>query len=213
MKKILIIGAGGHAKVLIDALLVSGHKIEGILDQDKKLHGKSVLGIKVLGGDELLEKKYPKDQTILVNGVGSISDTEVRQKIFSNFKKKGFEFMTVIHPSSVIAKSAKLGEGVQVLALSFIGADSTIGANVIVNTKVSIDHDCDIAAHVHLAPGVTLSGLVEIGEAAHIGTGASVIQAVTIGKHSLVAAGAVVVSDVANKKQVAGVPAKKFKKG
>lgn len=206
-KTVLILGAGGHAKVLIEALLRNGTAVAGILDRDPAMKGSSIMTIPVLGNDDALAGCDPRE-VLLVNGMGSIALPLGRQKLYERIKERGFHFTSVIHPFAVVASDASMGEGVQLMAGCVIQPGCTIGANCIVNTRASVDHDCKIGDHVHVAPGVTLSGEVQVGEGVHIGTGATVIQGVTIGKSSLIAAGAVVVHHVREYSTVMGVPAK-----
>lgn len=204
---VLILGAGGHAKVLVEALLADGAHIAGILDADPARVGDTVLGVPVIGVDGLAGE-YPVETVRLVNGVGSIGVPNLRRAIFDRFSGRGFAFATVVHPSAVVASDAELGEGAQVMAGAVLQPGCRIGRNVIVNTRVSVDHDCTIGDHTHLAPGVTLSGGVTVEAGCHVGTGAVVIQGVTIGAGSVVGAGAVVTKDVAAGVTVVGVPAK-----
>lgn len=192
---VVIIGAGGHARVLLDALQLSACKILGFIDPAFAKGAQGPGGLPVLGGDEVL-KELATSEVQLVNGLGSIGPTASRSAVYRRGKEAGFAFAQVVHPSAVVSGSAMLGEGVQVMAGCIIQTGANIGANSIVNTRASIDHDCEIGETVHIAPGVTLSGSVRIGDRAHIGPGAVVIQGITIGADSLVAAGAVVYRDV-----------------
>ncbi|MBS4069005.1 MAG: acetyltransferase [Sulfurimonas sp.] len=203
---VILIGAGGHAKVLIDTLLTLSAVIEGIVDADPLLVGTRVLGVPVLGGDELVNAFAPAD-CVLVNAIGSVGSTLLRADLFYRFRSLGYHFLTIIHPSATISSDAIVDEGSQVMAGAIIQPGSCIGMNSIVNTKVSIDHDCIIGANVHLAPGVTLSGGVRIGNGVHVGTGAIVIQGVEIGRNSVIGAGSVVLRDVPDEVTVYGVPA------
>jgi sugar O-acyltransferase (sialic acid O-acetyltransferase NeuD family) len=208
---VLIIGGGGHTKVLIEALKLRSTTILGILDADPSKCGTDVSGIRVLGDDNTLSS-YSPDTLQLVNGIGSVHVPKIRMTIFEKFKAKGFTFATVIHPSAVVASDVVIDEGAQIMAGAVIQPGCTIGSNAIVNTNVSVDHDCLIGCHVHLSPGVTLSGGVRVGDAVHLGSGATVIQGVIIGKNSLVGAGAVVVNDIPNEVEVKGIPAKQVVK-
>ena len=207
---VIIIGAGGHSKVLIDALQLSCHKIIGIVDTDPDKKGTSILGIPVIGDDEIV-CSYSPETIQLVNGIGSTALPLLRQSIFETFRKKGYMFASVIHPSAVIASCVEIAEGVQIMAGAVIQPGCFVGLNTIINTRASVDHDCSIGEHVHLSPGVTLSGNVGIGDGSHIGTGATVIQGIGIGSGCLVAAGAVVVSNINDNATVYGVPAKEAK--
>lgn len=204
---VLIVGGGGHAKVLIEALRLRSSEILGILDADPAKTDHRILGISVIGGDEKLSG-YSPDSVLLVNALGSVDLPKARKALFERFKEQGFHFATVVHPAATLASDIVIGEGAQIMAGAVIQPSCKIGVNTIVNTSASVDHDCVIDGHVHLAPGVTLSGDVRIGDSVHIGTGATVIQGVTIGRNSIVGAGAVVVHDVADGSIVVGVPAK-----
>lgn len=206
---VIILGAGGHAKVLIDALLSASAVIAGIVAPDLTLAGTNILGVPVLGGDDVVNE-YPPSEIQLVNGLGSVGLPVNRQQLFEKFKGMGYKFATVIHPSAVIASGVILGEGAQVMAGVVIQPGSHIGINSIINTRASVDHDCTIGDHVHIAPGVTMSGGVTVGTCSHIGTGATVIQGLSIGNGCLVAAGAVVTKYIADGTMVRGVPAREF---
>jgi len=203
-KPIILLGAGGHAKVLLDALLKMNKKVIGIVDKQTT---KTLLNLPILGTDEKIEQFAP-NSVQLVNGIGSIANTEKRTQIYNKFIKQGYKFANVIHPSVILANEIRLGQGIQIMAGAVIQVGSDIGDNSIINTQASIDHDCVIGKHVHIAPGVLLSGEVKIGDGSHIGTGTTIIQGIKIGTNALVGAGSVVVKNVANNKKVMGVPAK-----
>jgi sugar O-acyltransferase (sialic acid O-acetyltransferase NeuD family) len=203
---VIVLGAGGHAKVLIDVLRLTKRVVIGALVPDRQSWGKEIFGIPILGGDDQLEG-YSTEEIELVNGIGSVGDLEKRFQIFEEFKIKGFHFSSVIHPSAVIAESVFMSEGVQVMAGCVIQPDCKILENSICNTSVAVDHDCQIGAHCHLSPGVTLSGGVLVGDRTHIGIKAAIIQEIKIGSNCSVAAGSVVVNDVSSNTRVKGVPA------
>ena len=205
---LLIIGAGGHAKVLVDTLLREKRSIEGLLDSDPSKKGLRVLGAAVLGDDALLLVRDPTT-TVLVNGVGSVGVAVARQLIFDRYKARGFQFASVVHPDAVVAIDAALGEGVQIMAGVVIQPGCRFGCNTIVNTRASVDHDCSIGSHVHIGPGATISGDVRVGDGTHVGTGAIIVQGMRVGSGCLVAAGAVVVHDVPDGSTVMGVPARR----
>jgi UDP-perosamine 4-acetyltransferase len=203
---VIVLGAGGHAKVVIEALLRAGVTILGIADRDPARRGERILGIPVVGDDAAV-LLHPADSVLLVNGLGSTAVSKARRELFLGMKGKGYSFFSAVHPSAVVATDALLMEGAQVMAGAIIQPGTRVGRNAIVNTGASVDHDCLIGDHVHVAPGATLSGGVTVGEGAHIGTGATVIQGISIGRDSLVAAGAVVVRNVPEGSTVKGVPA------
>jgi UDP-perosamine 4-acetyltransferase len=201
----IILGAGGHAKVLIDLARLVSMKILGITDPATGI--KELMDVPVLGGDEILDKFSP-DEVVLINAVGSAGRPDQRKKVFEKFKSRGYTFPVMIHPSAVIAEGVSLSEGVQVMAGVVIQTSVMIGENTLINTRSSIDHDSIVGKHVHLAPGVTLSGNVGIGDNVHVGTGSSVIQGIKIGSDSVIGAGSVVVHDVVTGTTVTGVPAR-----
>lgn len=195
-RPLLILGAGGHARVLLDAIQLQGRRIVGFLDPAIPEGSVGPGGLPILGGDEALARFSPTDVE-LVNGIGSVKVASAREMIYRRAKAAGFDFADVVHPSAIVCRDVVCGEGVQIMAGSIVQCGALIGANTIVNTRASIDHDCRIGESVHLAPGVTLSGNVQIGDRAHIGTGAVVIQGISVGADCLVAAGAVVYRDLA----------------
>jgi len=203
---VIVIGGGGHAKVLIDSLLGLPVKILGFTDCNAGNIYQTIRGIRVLGDDDIV-LQYPADSIRLVNGLGSTKSTSKRKEIFEYFKNRGYSFAAVIHPASVISRDVEISEGAQIMAGAIIQPGSYIGKNTIINTKVSVDHDCLIGDHVHLAPGVTLSGMVKVGSETHIGTGVTVIQGIHIGQNSLIAAGALVLKNVPAGTTAVGVPA------
>jgi UDP-perosamine 4-acetyltransferase len=206
---VIVIGAGGHAKVLIDSLLRSSVTITGIVDPSPELKGKELLGVAILGGDEIVDT-YRPTEILLVNGLGSVGIPAKRREIYDTFKAKGYSFAPVVHPSAIIATDVVISEGAQIMAGAVIQPGSCIGSNAIINTRASVDHDCTIGDHVHVAPGVTVSGGVSIGDGSHVGTGVTLIQGVSLGRSCLVAAGAVVIKNIVDGGMVRGVPAREF---
>jgi len=203
-RKLIIIGGGGHARVLKSILdTAKGTKILGYTD----LKQNRDMGIKYLGNDDIIEKYSVKD-ILLVNGIGSIDLPNKRKKIYERFKSRGYTFYSIIHPGALVSSGVKLGEGVQVMAGVVINTGAVIGNNVIINTSASIDHDCKIGSHTHIAPGVTFSGNIKLGETCHIGIATSAIQGVKIGDQVLVGAGSVIINDISSGKRIFGNPAK-----
>ncbi len=198
-KAVIIIGAGGHAKVLLDILLGQNIPVLGFLERDTKSCEANHLlyDIPILGTDDDINR-YNRTAIDLVNGIGSIGISTVRRKVYERFKKQGYQFRQVIHPSAVISSRTSLEEGVQVMAGAVINIDCQIKEDAIINTRASIDHDCIIGKHAHIAPGSVLSGAVSVGEATLVGVGSCVRQGITIGNQVLIGSGSNVISDIAD---------------
>ncbi len=201
---VIMIAAGGHAKVLTGTLLVLCRQVLGCVELNPLIS--PPFGLANLGDDRAV-LAYAPEEVRLVNGVGSVNSTARRQRTYENFVERGYLFETVIHPSAAISPGVEIGRGAQIMAGAIIQPGSRLGVNVIINTGACVDHDCLIEAHAHIAPGVTLSGDVHIGVGAHIGAGATVIQGIQVGARSIVGAGAVVIRNVPDGVTVVGVPA------
>jgi sugar O-acyltransferase (sialic acid O-acetyltransferase NeuD family) len=208
-KPVIILGAGGHASVLIDALQKQNIDIMGITDPDETRWGQEFMGIEILGSDDKLLDIHP-DRVELVNGLGSVKSSSARQKLFETWHNKGYSFASVIHPKAILATSIKLAEGVQILAGAIINPNTSIGINTIVNTGAILEHDCIISNHVHVAPGVRMAGNVRVGDGAHIGIGCTILQNLSVGDGCVVGAGAVVLHSIQAGDIVVGVPAKRL---
>jgi UDP-perosamine 4-acetyltransferase len=202
---LIIVGGGGHARVLVDLLRRQGREILGFTDP---CEGRpAIQGIPWLGDDERIFHFNP-EHVRLVNGVGSTGSTRSRRAIYARCRERQFVFERVTDPSAVIAGDVTVAEAAQILAGVIVQPGSRIGANTILNTRASIDHDCQIGPHVHVAPGAVLSGGIQVGEGAHVGVGATIIQGIRIGRESIIGAGAVVIRDVPDGVTVMGVPAR-----
>lgn len=200
---VIIIGSGGHARVLISVLEACNRHVIGMLDSDPKKAGRSVAGIRVIGGDSVLER-YEPGTVELINGVGSVSLPINRRDIFLRFKQKGYFFAGAVHPKAIIMEGVRFGEGVQIMAGAIVQTGCVIGENSIINTGAIVDHDCVIGPHAHIAPGSVLSGGVRVGATVHVGTGAAVIQGIEIADEAVIGAGTVVFCDVKAHSRVIG---------
>ena len=200
-KSIIVIGGGGHARVLINILQTQRFKILGYTDLEEK----NGLAVPYLGNDADVRKNYKKEQVHLVNGVGSVKLPAQRKKVYEDYKKLGYVFLSVIHPRAIISRGVTLKEGVQINAGAVINTGTVVEEDVIVNTLASVDHDCIIGAHTHIAPGVTVSGGVRIGQCCHIAIGAKIIQGIHIGDNVFVPAGAVVVENAGDNTKAEGL--------
>ena len=207
MKQIVLIGAGGHARVLIAALKRAGTVPRACVDADSAKWQRALDGVTVLGGDERLPELGAPEEIELVNAIGFIRTAAPRREIWQRFAAR-YRFAIVRDPSAIVDDTARLGAGAQLLAGSIVQAGAAIGENTIINTGAQVDHDCRIGAHSHIAPGAVLSGAVQVGDCVLIGAGAVIKQGVVIGSGAIVAMGAVVIRDVAEGAVVGGVPAR-----
>ena len=180
IQMILLLGAGGHAKVVIAALRSAGEAPAACLDADHALWGKTIEGVKIEGGDELLAR-YPKERAALALGVGMPRLGGGRRALFESLRAKGYGFAPVQAASAVVAPSAVLGTGAQVLTRAVVHPGTVIGDNAIVNTAAVVEHDCEVGAHAHVAPGAGVCGGGRIGAESFIGAGAVVLPGVKVG--------------------------------
>jgi sugar O-acyltransferase (sialic acid O-acetyltransferase NeuD family) len=210
-RPVIILGAGGHASVLIDALQQANREIMGITDPDKTRWGQEFMGVDILGDDDKVFNIHP-ERVELVNGLGSVKSTSARQKLFETWHNNGYSFASVVHPKAILATDIKLVQGVQILAGAIVNPNTMIGANTIVNTGAILEHDCIIGNHVHIAPGVRMAGGVRVGDGAHIGIGCTILQNIELGDGCVVGAGAVVLHSIATGETVVGVPARPLKR-
>lgn len=194
-----LIGASGHAKVIMDCLLDAGITIKGLFDQNPEV--KRLKGYAVTGDYTTSNKEEP-----LIISIGA---NAVRQKIAGNFKERIFG--KVVHPSALVASDVTIGEGSVVFHGAVIQSSTTIGKHVIVNTSASIDHDCVIGDFAHIAPQVALCGIVTVGEGTLVGAGSVVIPGIKIGKWCVIGAGSAVFRDVPDYGMVVGNPARLIK--
>lgn len=209
MKKLILLGGGGHARVLIDLIReCNEYDIAGILDPEIE-KGAEVSGISVLGRDDMLLELFDRGIKDVCIAVGSIKNNNKRSMLYDKIKQKGYSVPALIHPEAVVAKDLQVSEGVQIMAGAVIQIGSSIGENTIINTGAVVDHDNKVGRHVHISPGAVISGGCFIDDGAFIGAGATVIQGIRIGKNAIVAAGSVVIKDVMDNSMVMGLPAKK----
>lgn len=204
---VIILGAGGHARVLVDALRLSGARELLLADRDLTLRGDNRWGVPVVGDDEAVLSRGPDGVRVTV-GLGGVGETGPRQAIFERFRQAGFRFVQVIHPRACVAADCLLGEGVQILAGAVVNPGAEIADNAIVNTGAIVEHDCRVGHSAHVAPGAVMCGGAVLGAGAHLGAGATLLQGVRVGERGVVGAGAVVVRDAGAGQVVKGVPAR-----
>lgn len=207
MKRILILGAGGHGQVVADILLAmqaAGEDIAplGYLDENPELLGQELLGLPVLGTQADVTR-VSHDALVV-----AIGDNRRRAAVFAVLRARGEAFAIARHPSAIIGRASMIGPGAMICAGAIVNPGSQIGADVILNTACSVDHHNEIGDHAHIAPGAHLAGRVRAGEGCFIGAGATVIPEMTVGAWSVVGAGACVIRPVPANIMVAGVPAR-----
>ena len=210
LQKIVLVGAGGHSKILID-IIKHSYEIVGMTDVDQAKHGGKFYGVDVLGNDDLLIDIYSKGIRNALVSIGSVGSCSLREKVCAYVKAIGFDMVNAISKNTIISDSVAMGYGNAIMDCAIIHADTTIGNNVIINTGSVIEHDCIIEDFVHIAPRAVISGGVFIGRGTHIGVGASVIQGISIEKNCIIGSGAVVVRDIPDNSLCVGVPAKIIK--
>jgi UDP-perosamine 4-acetyltransferase len=204
---LVVLGAGGHGRVVAETARLAGFTVTGFLDEDPALVGQVRLGIPILGNTASLD-----DENVSCENLGlGIGRNSIRLDLARRFQTRRWSLPSITHPHASCSPSATLGAGVVLMANATVQTACRIGTAVIINTNASVDHDCVLADGVHIGPGAHLAGTVTVGENTHIGIGATVIEGVRIGANCLIAAGAVVVGDVSDGQRVAGVPARPMK--
>jgi sugar O-acyltransferase (sialic acid O-acetyltransferase NeuD family) len=182
---LVLFGASGHAKVVIDIVEREGrHRIVHLVDDNAALHGKT---------DAFLAAATGKRARVLV----SIGDNAVRARIAARLRAAGFELARAVHPGAQVGRGAKIGAGTVVMAGAVVNPDAAIGENVIINSGATVDHDCVIGDGAHIAPGVRLCGGVRVGAGTLVGAGSVAIPGIRIGANVVVRAGSVLTQDLA----------------
>ncbi len=200
MHNVIVIGAGGHGKVVADIIRKNGDFVVGFLD-DGKLCGTDFYGSKIMGNISSAEN-YADAEFVI-----AIGNNKVRNRISG----MNIKFYTAIHPAAVIAEGAEIGEGSVVTAGAIINSDAKIGRHAIINTCSVVEHDCVVGDFAHVSPGSVLCGTAKIGKETWIGASAVVKNNISVCDNAVVGAGAVVVKDITEKGVYAGVPAKRIK--
>lgn len=206
MKRLALLGASGHGKVVADAALACGWGSVEFFD-DAWPQRSSNRHWLVVGNSDILMGRLHEFHGVIV----SIGDCAVRWEKHQALKAAGAALTTVIHPAATVSRYAALGAGSVVMAGAVINTDSHVGQASIVNTGATVDHDCLLADGVHISPGAHLSGGVSVGHCTMVGVGVAVMQGVCIGKNAVVGAGAVVLRDVEDQSVVVGNPARRLR--
>jgi sugar O-acyltransferase (sialic acid O-acetyltransferase NeuD family) len=197
---LLIFGGGGHAKSIMEMVKqLDQFVIAGILDDDKDLTGREVLGIPVLGTRVLFPVLLKQGVRLAANGVGGILDINIRIKIFESLEDAGFSFPALIHPRANVETSAEVEEGVQIFANAYIGAEAHLQSRCMVNTNAVVSHGCVIGMYSHIAPGALLAGEVCVGARTLIGMGVTTAIGIRIGDNVRIGNGAIILADVPDK--------------
>lgn len=206
---VVIVGAGGHGKVVLDVLRAAGKdKAVGFIDADLSLAGTSISGLPVFGPANTL----PKLRQQKVRGaIIAIGDCRARINYAQLLREQGFELINAIHPTASVSPTASLGVNIVIAAQSAVCTEASLADSVIINTAAVVDHECVIGPGVHICPGAHLAGRVRVGGGAFVGIGANVIQCLSIGEDAVIGAGAVVIHDVPARATAVGVPARVIK--
>lgn len=198
----IIVGAGGHAKVVIELFRSLGIPIAGLTDADAT--PRTVLGVRVLGDDALLPSLFSQG---LRNAFVALGDNKTRLRVGLSLQALGFNLLTAVSPRAAVSPSARLGAGVAVMAGAVINADAEVGDLVIVNSGAIVEHDAVLGRACHIGPGAVLAGQVRVGQSALLGAGSRVVPGREIGEGTVIGAGGCVVRDIPAHVVAVGVPA------
>lgn len=209
-RRLLILGAGGHGRVVLDIVLQAGRdEVVGFLDNNAEIHGRRVDGVPVLGGIDALPRlaaEHGADGVIV-----AIGDNGVRRGLAREIDASGLPLVSAVHPSATLACSVTLGRNVVVAAGAVVCAHCQIGDSVILNTGCIIDYQTMIGEGSHICPGVRIAGRVKVESGVFVGLGATIVPRVTLGCEAIIGAGSVVIEDVPPLATVVGVPARAVK--
>lgn len=208
-RPVVIVGAGGHGRVILDVLLSAGREVLGFLDDGPSMQGTEVRGAAVLGGLERALDLARERGAAFVVGIG---DNVVRGRVVRRLQEWGLPIASAVHPGAIVAADARVGPGVVVMPGAVVNTGSVLGLAAVVNTRASLDHDNELMEGAHVMPGATLAGAVIVGRYATVGSGAVVLPGVRIGDNAYVGAGAVALEDVSAGAVVVGAPARFLKR-
>jgi len=208
--KLLLIGAGGHCRSIIDSLDTSIYTDIAILDEALSV-GKKVNSIPVIGTDADATALFEAGYNNAIIALGSIGNPAMRIKLYQKYKSIRFNFPAIIDSTAIISKIAIISEGVFIGKGAIVNTGAQLGACCIINTGAIIDHDCTIGDFAHISPAARLSGGVRIGNNSHIGVGSTIVQSINIGNNTIIGAGSVVTKDIPNNVVAIGIPCKPIK--
>lgn len=205
--RLLIVGAGGHGRVVADIAVATGRWGNIAFADDCYPAQSKLQNIPILTTVDLAQSLFPRFSNVIV----AIGDNKVRLRLSERFEKQGFSLVTIVHPSAVVASDVQLGKGTVIFANAVVNVGANVGNACIVNTGATVDHDCILDDGVHISPGSSLGGHVKVGKCSWFGIGSCAIQQVSVGEHTVIGAGAAVVSDIGSNVTAVGVPAKQLK--
>jgi sugar O-acyltransferase (sialic acid O-acetyltransferase NeuD family) len=205
--QVIVYGAGGHGRVVADILQLRGIEVEGFIDDDPGKYREQA-GLKILGDARWLVEQAARQHVAVALGIG---DNFSRCAVAQRCLLTGARLLTAVHPSATIAASAKLSEGVVIMAHAVVNADASIGLGAVINTAAIVEHDCDVGEFAHLSPKAAIGGHVQVGRYSWLGIGSNVLPDVKVGTGSIVGAGATVLHDVGDWVVAIGTPARILK--
>jgi sugar O-acyltransferase (sialic acid O-acetyltransferase NeuD family) len=203
---IVIIGAGGHARVVYD-ILRSDHNVDvsAFVDNTPRGSDETIMGVPVVGDHRVLTD-FVRDNDV-AGFIVAVGDNEIRHNHFDDMRDRGLEPVSAIHPEAIISETADIGAGSVIASGAIVTTNAEIGENAIINTGSVVEHETEVGDHVHIGPGTTIAGRVTVGERTFVGMGSSVKDYTDIGAEAVVGAGSVVLDDVGANTVVAGTPA------
>jgi sugar O-acyltransferase (sialic acid O-acetyltransferase NeuD family) len=212
MKKIVIVGAGGHGREVADILRhqharATDFSLLGFVDEDEALHGRQIEGLTVLGSWSWLEKAKREEISVIC----AVGLPEVRKRLVSRAESLGLSFANAISPLAHVSPLARIGQGVMIFPFSSVSTNTEVGDHAIVNGMSLLAHDVKIGSYAVISPGSCLAGKASVGEGCWIGIGVNINPSVSVGAWSLIGSGATVIRDIPGHVVAVGVPAKAIK--
>ena len=207
MRTILVIGAGGHARVVVDVAKSAGFEVCGIIDINFLSQKESIINTPVIGGMNTLKDYDPESIGVAI----ALGKSELRSEYFIKILNSKFKIISIISPTAIISKYVKMGKGVFVNAGAIISAEAIIGNNTIINSGAIVEHEVKIGKDSHVGPGVKIGGRTTIGDNTFIGLGATIIDNIKIGNCVTIGAGSVIINDIDPNTTIVGIPGRTVK--